>query len=786
MTFKTSPFVPSLRVLPGLLLLIASGCTHPGTPSHSTAPVTPAAPTAPAAPATAAVEGAFDDDAHKPTPIETSVIAAGKDAAKQAAVERELLATMQKPGAAPALVQEAAQHLAYVLQSGATGPDAATLAALAPMLTDPARSDYARLALDRVPGESIDALYLKALPTTSGRTRIGLIESLGSRRVVAAVPALALGLQDSDPAVVTATAQSLGRIGGAAALAALESAKDSLAPAVLNARLAAARKTDDAHRVAAAIYGNPAVPLPQRSAALRQLIDASPTDAVREIHTALVGNEPTFHAVAIHAVSTLPAPGSAAELASRLSSYPPAVQVPLIAALGTRGDAGAIPGLLRALEGTDADVRLAVLEALGRLPGNTDVAHQLALRAAGSGAEAKTAFASLARLNGPGLDVYIRTSAASGDAALQPVFIQQIAARNLTDAVPFLLGLRQSPVESLRFEALDALRAIAPPSSQQAVIDWALGTQSKTEQNRAARTLVTMILRDDNLETRADPLLAALASGDTAARLVLLPVLSRVPGAKTLASAGSLALSSDETLAPAAVAELARWTDDSALPLLVKVAGQTQVPAARSAAVLGAARFLARKSSLSPAERSAQARSLLALPVGVPEQLALLNVLSLCADQPALETAQRYLADPATAEAARDAVDAITSNLAGAPTCQVSNSAADLANLTDGKPGTSWSVPGTPGEWIMADLHHSRPVRKVTLDNRVRGYFFPAKIEVQVSDDPAQPGEARAQVEGQRDETVVTLPAGVRGRYLWVRQVGNRDFPWWVSELLVE
>ena len=83
-----------------------------------------------------------------------------------------------------------------------------------------------------------------------------------------------------------------------------------------------------------------------------------------------------------------------------------------------------------------------------------------------------------------------------------------------------------------------------------------------------------------------------------------------------------------------------------------------------------------------------QMRFMLALPVGVPEKLALLNVLSLCADQPALETAQRYLADPATAEAARDAVDAITSNLAGTPTCQVSNSAADLAHLTDGKPGT--------------------------------------------------------------------------------------------------
>ena len=776
MNFSSPSLVPCFRILPGVLLILATGCTHPGTPSR------------PANRAVAAAEGAFDDDAHKPTSIESSVIAAGKDPAKLAALERELLATMQKPGASPALVQEAAQHLGYVMQAGASGPDTVTLAVLAPMLTDPARVDYARLALDRVPGERVDAVYLAALPATSGRVRLALIETVATRALTGAVPLLAPGLNESDPVIAAASARALGRIGGKAALAALDSAKDPLAPDVLNARLAAAAKIDatTAARTAGSIYRNPAAPLPQRSAALRHLIDASPMGAVAEIHAALIGSEPAFHAVAIHAVSTLPVPGSAAELTGGLASYPPAVQVALVAALGARGDAGAVPGLLKALEGTDADVRLATLDALGRLPGNTDVARQLALRADGSGAEAKAAFTSLARLNGPGLDDFIRTGAASGDAALQSVFIQQIAARNLTEAIPFLLGLRSSTSEPLRLEALDALRGIAPPSDQQALINWAIGTTSKAEQVRATRAIVAMILRDDAIPVRTDPVLAAIAAGDANAQLILLPVLSRVPGTKTLAAAGSLALSNNETLAPAAAAELSRWPDAAALPLLVETATKTQVSAARSAAVSGATRFLSQSSGVNPGERSSYARILLGLPAETSTRLPLINVLSLCADQPALDAATGYLSDPATVDAARDAVDAIHSNLAGPPAFTASHAPANTAFMSDGKTNTHWMAPNAPGSWLRADLHNSRPVRKLILDQGTREWDYPATLEIQVSEDPDQPGAVLTQSGGTRFQTVVSMPSGIRGRYVWIRETGTRGNSWAIAELAVE
>ena len=104
----------------------------------------------------------------------------------------------------------------------------------------------------------------------------------------------------------------------------------------------------------------------------------------------------------------------------------------------------------------------------------------------------------------------------------------------------------------------------------------------------------------------------------------------------------------------------------------------------------------------------------------------------------------------------------------------------------DGR-NTAWSVAGTPGHWFSADLKVSRPVRKVTLKQGTRGWDYPARVEVYVSDDANQKGKALATVEGERGQTAVRLPEGTRGRYLWVYQTGDRtETGWSVSELAIE
>ncbi len=760
-----------------------------------------------AAESPSAAVSVFDDDARPLAGWDAAVVAAGTDAVKLEHLAQQLLAVVQSADATAAARQDAAEHLGHVIVIAPAKTDAAALAGLAPLLANDANFELARLSLDRVPGKDVDALYLKAVEKAQGRTRVALIQSIGARSVAAAVPVLHKMLDDADGAVAQAAVHALGRIGGPAALAALGAAKEPLSPAVLNARLAAAAKAGaaTAARTTEEIYRNPAAPMPQRSAALRGLIAAKREKALDLVDEVLKGSEPAFHQVALESVATLPAANASAKLAGNLGSYAPPVQVALIAALASRGDAGAIPGLLATLKSPDADVRLADIDCLGRLPGNSTVAGALANIAAGSGAEAKAAGESLARLNGPGVDEFVRNGAAKGEAKLREVYIQQIAARNLVDAVPFLLGLRAAPEQDLRLEALDALRAIAPPSQQPAVIAWAVGAAKQNEQNRAVRALITMILRDDAVETRASPVVDAMllrdeiggagakavasgAQGDGHARLILLPVLSRVGGGQALAAAADLARGGDESVANAAVAELARWPDISALPVLVDVAAKTSQADLRATIVRGAVHFLERRNDVPPDLRANYARTLIDLPLAAPEQNTLLRVLSLCEDQHALEIAKRFVANPATAVEAQDAVDAITSNLAGPPDFKAASAVADLANLSDGSVNTIWLVPNTPDQWLFADLKHTRPIHRITLvSGRGRGWGYPAQADVYVSDDPEQQGDVRAHVEGQEDgPTIITLPGGVHGRYVWIRQTGTRDAPWVIAEFQVE
>jgi HEAT repeat protein len=757
--------------------LFSAGCIYV-TPR----PVSPARSTASAE---QAAEGAFDDDPRPPTASESAVISAGLDPEKLAAVERNLLGVMLNPSSRPAELQDAAQQLSLTLLAAPSKSPSPTLAAVGSMLADPARTEYARLALDRVPGLQVDAFYLQALSATNGRAGLGIIDSIGARTIGDAVPALAVLLNDTDRATAAAAARALGQIGGSAALEALSKSEHPLDPIVLNARLTAAATTDPltAATVSSEIYRNPSAPLPQRTAALRSLIAANPADAVEEIHTVLSGTEPAFHAVVIESVSTLPA---AASFASRLAEYTPAVQVPFITALGFRGDPAAVPGLIAALANPDEGVRLAAIDALGRLPGSSEVATRLAALAVGKDETAKKAFASLARLDGPEMDEFVLASARTeAEVARRVVFIQQLAARNQTAAISFLFGLRSSSEEAVRLEALDTLRGIAAFADQPPIIAWALAAPSKAEQSRAVRALISIILREDDASRRADTVIAAIKLGDPAARLTLLPILSRVGGPSALACAGSLALDTDETVAQVATAELARWPDVTALPVLGDVAVRSTVEPIRVAATQGAIRFL-NQNTVSSADRSTHARALLELPLNLPARRELINVLSLCEDQPALDTAKRFLADPATADVAQDAADAITSNLAGAPIFAVSNSPESATRAHDGKLRTYWMVPIVPGEWIRADLHNSRPIRKITLEQGGREWDFPASIDIFVSEDPDQPGEVRAQAEGARYRTIVTLPAGTRGRYLLIRQTGTRSGPWAVAELQVE
>ena len=720
--------------------------------------------------------------------LDADVSAAGTDTAKLGALESRLLGLIRRADLTFTARQAIAQRLGTVLAQSPASARGDTYKALANLLIDDRDSDLARLALDRAAGDSIDALFVTALGKTTGRSRLGLIDTLARRRTAAAVPALTKLLQDSDALTVAAAARALGEIAAPAAVSALRALPEPSSPAVVAAKLVAASRMPPAAApdFLREIEKGAADPV-ARAAALRLSLGIETATAAARIAQTLDGTDWTFKQVALEAIAASAAPDLAATLLSKLESWDAPTQSAVIAAFARRNEASAVSAITKATKHADADVRASALGALGVLPCSRDIATLLAQVAAGKNStDAKLARQSLARLNGPDVNATVLAGAERGETASRTVFIEQLALRNQIEGIPLLLKLRADADSAVRLAALAALGDLAPPSEQRALLDWTLAAKDDAEQSRALRSLVNVTLRNP-AATRGRPVYEAIEQGTADVALRLLPALQRIGGAASAECAARLAVKPEEKVSTAATAALARWTDGTALPSLATVAEKAALPAARTAAIDAALRYFERNRDAWTAESTTLMKRLLASTTDNPPRRQLLALLTRAGDKAALSLAESLVKDTALGEDAAYSVAVIRANLAGKPKLRASNSAS-LSNILDGKTATRWSVPALGEEWVEVAFAASRPLRRITLDQTGRAAEYPEHYEVYVTDDPKSPGAAVASGAGQKgNKTVIDLPAGTRGRYLTIRNTEERkDAPWAICELYVD
>ena len=139
--------------------------------------------------------------------IEMAVAQAQQDAALRRDIEQRFLAALQ------AGVSKAAQK--YICrQLGMIATDRA-VPAMAPLLDDAELSHMARFVLEQIPGPAPEQLLLEKLGTARSTEKIGIITSLGKRRVIQATETLTSLLEGPDPQIAAAAAAALGNIGDA-------------------------------------------------------------------------------------------------------------------------------------------------------------------------------------------------------------------------------------------------------------------------------------------------------------------------------------------------------------------------------------------------------------------------------------------------------------------------------------------------------------------------------------------------------------------------------------------
>ena len=423
------------------------------------------------------------------------VLAHNKSEASRAACEQELLA-----GLGAATQSYAVLALCRALRLVGSED---SVPALEKLLANEETTDAARYALEKIPGAAAEAALLRSLGATQGQIRIGIVSSLGQRRSPEAVDPLAALIFDPDAEIARAAVISLGRIGGAAASAALAEAygkaegalKTELAYALLGSidLQIADRDFPAALALADKLLAAPpeALPAALRQAAFKaKLLSLEKPEAARLVLETLARGPEEMRQPALGQVTKLYSEAEIGSLASLLPKLPEPSQVQLIAVLAGYPKAAALAPVAAALKAESMPVRLAALKALASF-GDVPTALLLARHAASAkGDEQAAAREALGRMPGKDIDEAILFQLlASPDDALKSEFIRAVGARRIPAGKGLLVAAARSGTPANSAQAARALRSVAEPADIPDLLDVLLATGDEAVQDEMRTTI---------------------------------------------------------------------------------------------------------------------------------------------------------------------------------------------------------------------------------------------------------------------------------------------------------
>ncbi len=427
--------------------------------------------------------------------ILAAVLIAG--AAVSVAGEAELIAVL-KSDATPEKKSAACRELAHLATKDA-------VPVLASLLGDEKLSHMARYAMETIPDPSVDAALREALGALKGKPLAGVIGSLGVRRDVKAVDAMAKFLTDPDSEVAQAAARALGNIG---TIEAAKAIMGSLAGTSGTKQfdfcdglfrcaeaLAAAGQHDEAKAIYDDLRAMKPAPQQVRAGALRGAILIRQKEGIALLLEAIRGDDYVLTAAAARAAIELRGPEVTAALAAELPKLPADKQLLVINTLGYRGDASAGPALLAlAAKGPDA-VRLAAIHNVTHL-GYAPALTLLAELSLGTEAELATAArACLANFPGKDADAAILAMLANKEIKVRRLAVEMIGQRGMARSGESLLKAAGDNEPIVRIAALKALREQAGLTELPALLGVLVKARSAAELQAAEGTLGALCAR---------------------------------------------------------------------------------------------------------------------------------------------------------------------------------------------------------------------------------------------------------------------------------------------------
>lgn len=497
-----------------------------------------------------------------------------------------LMAIVQQPDAPLAARARACQQLSLV-------GGAQSVPALAALLPDPKLSHYARTALEQIPDPAAAAALRAALDTVQGLPRIGIIHSLGVRRDEPAVPALVRLTTSDTPALANAALIALANIGTPATrdvlVRTLEQGPTALRAGAAEACLRLAERTRDADLFAKVLDAD--TPRPIQLAATRGLILTRGTSGVPLLLEALRASQPDQRNLALRVIRELPDPAASLAVAQGLPQLPALIQPDAVRALGDTGHSP-VGGSIEALASAPAlELRLASLEALGRLNRESSVPVLIAALTRATATdprEADVAASSLSRLKAPGVDSALVATLRDAAPEKLPLLVALLGQRGATSSTDAILGLATHQSPEVGRAAFEALTLLAQPADIPRLVEALANTREAGVRDRAEKALYNICLKTTETNRRGDALAAVYpGTRQPETRASLLQVMAML-GDTASCDRITAALEDDSaTVRDTALRLLAHWNDATPVPTLLRVFKATPDDNHRSIALRG-------------------------------------------------------------------------------------------------------------------------------------------------------------------------------------------------------
>jgi HEAT repeat protein len=602
--------------------------------------------------------------------VPCNVFAANADPQKT----RELITVLQSNAGLHERAR-ACQQLAILGTTEAIPP-------LAALLTDERLGHYARDALQVMPDPAAGDALREALGQLEGTLLIGVVNSLGLRRDTKAIAALSKLAVDRSSVAAPAALLALGRIGTPEALRLVQQgltagSAEVRAAAAEACLLVADQNLDQGRRDAAiTLYDSVRKAAPEgqlRVTATHGAIVARQGGGLALLIEHLHSPDVAMRNVALRAIRELPGPLVTPAIVSELANANPPLQALIIAALVERGDRGALAAIEAKAAADDEEVRVAALNALGRIGASSSVPILLKAVIAGrTPAAAGAAVASLGRIAAPDTDAAILAALPPAPPAVRSRLIAVLGDRKAESAIPELIRLAQDGNAEIVRTAFRALTLIARPGDLPALVRLSVSTSDDATRTLADRAVVTTSMKVLEPARRADAVLAAFRQADDAnTRAALLRPLGAVVRSMSATFDPFIAVRSalDDpapVLRDAAIRCLADWPDATPSTTLLELVKRGLEPAQRDLAWQGAMRMAANvaagrdRSPLNPVAFFAQANPLVRTP---REKMALVSSLGNVKHIAAFNLLQPYLDDPAVATEAALAIVQIAPSL---------------------------------------------------------------------------------------------------------------------------